>query len=135
MTKRRHVRSGTWTKGDALPDQVRREVTRRGDELLARKFEPLLARETEMRKHGFNSAVAVFSKWRGQSYYRCVHYRTPEPAEEFVVASTRLEYAGRGRFHLAYFRHTDRWQAVYHGLTPDECLKAIEQEEIFWPLT
>ena len=88
-----------------------------------------------MRKHRFNYAVAVFSKWRGQSYYWCVRYRTPEPMEEFVAASTRLEYAGRGRFHLAYFRHTDRWQRVYHGLTPDECLKTIEQEEIFWPLT
>lgn len=88
-----------------------------------------------MRKHGFNHAVAVFSKWRGQSYYWCIRYRTPEPTEEFVVASTRLEYAGRGRFHLAYFRHTDRWQPVYHGLTPDECFEAIEQEEIFWPLT
>ena len=108
MTKRRPSRSGTWTKGEALSEQLRREVTRRGDELLARKFEPLLAHETGMRKHGFNYAVAVFSKWRGQSYYCCVRYRTPEPTEEFVVASTRLDYAGRGRFHLAYLRHTDR---------------------------
>jgi len=135
MTKRRPSRSGTRTTGDALSDQLRREVTRRGDELLARKFEPLLTRETGMRKHGFNHAVAVFSKWRGQSYYWCVRYRTPEPAEEFVVASTRLDYAGRGRFNLAYLRHTDRWQPVYHGLTPDECLETIENEEIFWPLT
>ena len=46
-----------------------------------------------------------------------------------------MEYAGRGRFHLACFRHTDRWQPVYHGLTPTECFEAIEHEEIFWPLT
>ena len=135
MTKGRPFRSGMWTKGGTLSDQLRREVTRRGDELLARKFEPLLAHEMGMQKHGFNYAVAVFSKWRGQSYYFCVRYRTPEPTEEFVVPSTRLEYAGRGRFHLAYFRHTDRWQPVYHGVTLDECFKAIEQEELFWPLT
>ena len=135
MTKGQSSRSGTWTKRGALSDQLRREVTRRGDELLARKFEPLLAHETGMRKAGFNYAVAVFSEWRGQSFYLCVRYRTPRPTEEFVVRSTRLDYAGRGRFHLAYFRHTDRWQPVYHGLTPDECFEAIEQEEIFWPLT
>ncbi len=88
-----------------------------------------------MRKRGFNYAVAVFSEWRGQAFYLCVRYRTPEPTEEFVVRSTRLEYTGRGRFDLAYFRHTDRWQPVYHGLTPAECFETIEQEEIFWPLT
>lgn len=135
MAKTRSSRSGTWTKGAALSDQLRREVTRRGNELLARKFEPLLAHATGMRKHGFNYAVAVFSEWRGQSYYLCVRYRTPRPMEEFIVRNTRLEYADRGRFHLAYFRHTDRWQPVYHGLTLDECVEAIEQEEIFWPLT
>lgn len=80
-------------------------------------------------------AVAVFTEWRGQSFYLCVRYRTPEPAEEFVVRSTRLEYAGEKRLHLAYFRHTDRWQPVYLGLTVDGCFDAIEQEEIFWPLT
>jgi len=45
-------RSGTWTKAGALSDALRREVTRRGDELLARTFRPLLAHETGMRKHG-----------------------------------------------------------------------------------
>lgn len=128
-------RRGTWTRAAALSDALRREVTRRGEDLLARKFKPLLAHETGMRKHGFNYAVAVFSEWRGQSFYFCVRYRIPEPVEEFVVRSTRLEYAGRDRFHLAYFRHTDRWKPVYHGLTLDECFEAIEQEEIFWPLT
>jgi hypothetical protein len=135
MANGRSSRSSTWTKGAAISDQLRLEVTRRGNELLARKFEPLLAHEIGMRKHVFNYAVAVFSEWRGQSYYLCARYRTPRPTEEFVVRNTRLEYVGRGRFHLAYFRHTDRWQLVYHGLTLDECSEAIEQEEIFWPLT
>lgn len=128
-------RAGTRTTATDLPDSLRRKVTRRGDELLARKFVPLLGHETGMRTHGFNYAVAVFSEWRGQSFYLCVRYRTPRLTEEFVVRSTRLEYAGRGRFHLAYFRHTNRWQPVYQGLTLRECFDAIEQEEVFWPLT
>lgn len=103
--------------------------------MLARKFAPLLAHETGVRRHEFNYAVAVFSEWRGRSFYLCVRYRTPRPAEEFVVRSTRLEYAGRDRFHLAYFRHTNRWQPVYYGLTVEQCFDTIEQEEVFWPLT
>jgi hypothetical protein len=42
---------------------------------------------------------------------------------------------GRGRFELAYFRHTNRWQPVYSGLTVQECFDTIEAEEVFWPLT
>ena len=135
MAKVRSSKRVTWTRAAGVSDALRREVTRRGDELLERRFKPVLAHETGMRKHGFNYAVAVFTEWRGQSFYLCVRYRTPEPAEEFVVRSTRLEYAGRNRFHLAYFRHTDRWQPVYLGRTVDECFDTIEQEEIFWPLT
>jgi hypothetical protein len=110
MAKVRSSKQSTWTRAAGVSDALRRDVTRRGDELLERTFK------------------------RGQSFYLCVRYRPPEPADEFVVRSTRLEYAGRNRFHLAYFRHKDRWQPVYHGLTV-ECFDTIEQKEIFWPLT
>jgi len=133
------ILSSTRTHGrigaTGLPESLRRELTRRGEELLSRKFAPLLTQEKGMQAHGFNYAVAVFSEWRGRSFYLCVRYRTPRPGEEFVVRSTRLEYAGRDRFHLAYFRHTNRWQPVYQGLTAEQCFDTIEQEEVFWPLT
>ena len=89
MATVRSSRRGTWTRAAGVSDALRREVTRRGAELLERTFKPLLAHETGMRTH----------------------------------------------IHLAYFRHTDRWQPVYLGLTADECFDTIEQEEIFWPLT
>lgn len=129
--------AGTRRSGTQVPESVRRDVTRRGEELVARKFAPLLKPETSMRKRDFNYAVAVFTEWRGRSFYLCTRYRTPKgrPVDEFVVRSARLEHAGQGRFHLAYFRHTDRWQALYHGLTSEECFETIEQDEVFWPLT
>lgn len=103
MTKGRSSRSGAWTKGAAPSDQLRREVTRRGDELLARNFEPLLAHETVMRKGGFNYAVALFSEWRGQSFYLCVRYRTPRPTEEFVVREHAAGVRGPGSLPLGLF--------------------------------
>lgn len=128
-------RTGPRASATVFPESLRREVTRRGEELLSRTFAPLLAHEMGMRTHEFNYAVAGFSEWRGRSFYLCVRYRTPRPGEEFVVRSARLEYAGRDRFHLAYFRHTNRWQPVYQGLTAEQCFDTIEQEEVFWPLT
>ena len=120
----------------AIPELLRGDVTRRGEELVARKFSPLVDPD-RARSHGFNYPVAVFTEWRGRSFHLCVRYRTPpgRAAEDFVVRTTRVEYAGRDRFHLAYFRHTNRWQPVYHGLTLDQCFEAIEEEEVFLFLT
>lgn len=120
-----------------MPDRLRQEVTARATELLSRRFRVRPQDEARSRQLGFNYVVAVFGEWRGQSYYLCAKYRTPRanPAEEFVVRTTRLTHVGFGRFDLAYFRHTNRWQPVYSALTAQECFETIEQEEIFWPVT
>jgi len=46
-----------------------------------------------------------------------------------------MTLTGFGRFDQAYFRHTDRWFAVYRGLTAAECFQEIEDNELFWPTT
>jgi hypothetical protein len=131
------VRSHPAGAGRQLQEHLRHEIARRAEDLLVRKFRPLLEWEAEAREHQFNYPVAVFTEWRGQSFHFCVKYRTPSgrPEDEFVVRTTRLQHAGRGRFNLAYFRHTNRWQPVYFGLTVAECFEVIEAEELFWPLT
>ena len=120
-----------------VPDRLRQEVTARATDLLSRRFRADAAEEARSRGLGFNYLVAVFGEWRGQSYYLCAKYRTPRgnPPEEFVVRTTRLAYVGFGRFDLAYFRHTNRWQPVYSALTARECFETIEQEQVFWPVT
>ena len=70
--------AGTRKSATQIPEAVRREVTRRGEELVARKFVPLLESKTSIRKRDFNYAVAVFTEWRGRSFYLCTRYRTPE---------------------------------------------------------
>lgn len=122
---------------DALSEPLRQEITRRAEDLLACRFRPSLRREVQGQEHGFNYATDVFPEWRGASFYLCVRYRTPSgrPEDEFVVRTTRLQHLGGGRFALAYFRHTNRWQPVYSGLTVAECFDVIEAEAVFWPLT
>jgi hypothetical protein len=120
-----------------VPVLVQQQVTARATELLARKFKIHPEYQAAARRHGFNYVVAVFGEWRGRSYYLCARYRTSRgtPEDEFVVRATRLAYTDLGRFDLAYFRHTNRWQPVYSGLTVSECFETIEREEVFWPMT
>jgi hypothetical protein len=44
-----------------------------------------------------------------------------------------MEYAGNNRFHLSFMRHNGEWVQLYSGLTVDECLAAIKDEEFFYP--
>jgi hypothetical protein len=46
-----------------------------------------------------------------------------------------MTLTGFGRFDLVYFRHTDKWFTVYRGLTVADCIREIEENEIFWPTT
>ena len=125
------------TKAPGVREVLKREVPSRGSSLLSRRFQVRPKDESRDRRLGFKYVVAVFGEWRGSSYYLCAKYRTPKgnPQEDFVVRQTRLNYSGLGRFDLAYFGHTNRWQPVYSGLTPQQCFETIEQEESFRPIT
>jgi hypothetical protein len=70
----------------AIPELLRREVTRRGGELVARKFSPLVDPDRAS-SHGFNYPFAVFTEWRGRAFHLCVRYRTPRgrTPEDFVT--------------------------------------------------
>ena len=78
----------------------------------------------------------VYGKWYRSYYYFCATYRynAPEAIQpEREVKHARLEYAGPGKFHMAYFRHTGQWWQVFDDLTLEECLEQVEKNEIFWP--
>lgn len=120
-----------------VPDNIKRELTEQANAFLERKFRPGINKESA-EKHGFNYIVDLYTKWWSNYFYLCAKYRRPQPGaqeEFFDVRTTRLEYTGNGRFNLAYMRHTGRWHEVFQGLTIDESLDTIEEQEVFWPMT
>ena len=126
-------RSGSRSGGAGqVPELIKRDVTARAAELISRKFRIDPENQAEARRLGFNYVIDVFGEWRGRSYYLCAKYRTArgDSEEEWVVRTTRLTYTAFGRFDLAYFRYTKRWQPVFSGMTVPELFETIEQEEI-----
>jgi hypothetical protein len=119
-----------------MPALLRQQVDRWAETWLKTKFSRLL--ELRAQDPGpFNYPIAVFSEWRGKAFYLNVRYRAQSrrPEDDFVVRHTRMTLTGFGRFDLAYFRHTNKWFTVFHGLTAAECFREIEENEIFWPTT
>ena len=120
----------------SVPIRLRQQVDRWAQAWLTAKFSRLL----ELRAHDpgpFNYPIEVFTEWRGKVFYINVRYRarSRKVEDDFVVRHTRLTLTGFGRFDLAYFRHTDKWFTVYRGLTAADCIREIEENEIFWPTT
>ena len=139
MTKRRGTRSPRkvrryeWVLAK-VPTDLRLQVDRWAADWLPKKFSRLL--ELRAADPGpFNYPVEVFSEWRGKAFYLCARYRARSRRleDDFVVRSARLTMTGFGRFDLAYFRHTGRWFTVDRGLTVAECVREIENNEVFWP--
>jgi hypothetical protein len=118
----------------SVPQALRQQVDRWAAAWIGRTFTRLI--EDRARDPGpFNYPIAVFSEWRGGSFYLCARFRahTRRPEDDFVVRHARMTLRGLGHFDLAYFRHTGRWQTVYQRLTATECFREIEENELFWP--
>jgi hypothetical protein len=63
-------------------------------------------------------------------------YASPGPnriAPFFEIGFSRLEDAGKDRFHLAYFRHTGKWWQVHSNIALDKALELIKEGGIFQP--
>jgi hypothetical protein len=120
-------------KAITVQDSVRSEINQWAARFLAR-FEDALTGRPE--RSQANHPIEVFSEWRGLSFYLCTRYEAASgrPEDRFVVRFTRLHCVGNGKFDLSYFRHTERWWTVLQRAPLAECLKAIEQRQLFWPI-
>jgi hypothetical protein len=97
----------------SVPALLRQQIDRWAETWLREKFSRLL--ELRAKNPGsFNYPIAVFSEWRGKSFYLNVRYRarSRRPEDDFVVRQTRMTLTGFGRFDLAYMRHTQTWFTV-----------------------
>ena len=84
----------------------------------------------------FNYIVDLYNLWYRNFFYFCAKYRCPASnciSEFFEVRYTRLEYTAEDTYTLAYMRHTEKWQEVFSGLSLEECISTINNEQIFWP--
>lgn len=123
------------TKPSVVPVVLKQEVSAKGDRLVREHIKPTYV-EPPPKKPRFNYLVDVYTKWRGRYYYFIAKYASPGPnriAPFFHIGFARLEYAGNGRFDLAYFRHTGKWWQVHSNLTLREALDLIREGGLFHP--
>ena len=85
----------------------------------------------------FNYLIDIYTRWRGNYLYFCEKYKSESEnriADEFEVNFVRLEYIGRNKFNLSYFRHTEQWFEVATDLSLQDCLKMMKNIPTLQPI-
>lgn len=131
--KRERVR--VWAK--ALTPEAKADIAAACERLISEVLKPKFLPEIQPTQ--FNYPVDIFGKWRGSKYSFIMRWRSgfPENAgEEFEEGFVRLDHAPGGseyRFNVMAHRYTGEWWPVYHSVTFEEALQAIETDGMLRP--
>lgn len=133
MPRGRWVYTGGRTGGKPS-DVEKAAITAACDEFIANVLVPRFL--PEIRPTEFNYPIAIYGKWHGNKYRFIQRYRSDrddsfEP--EFEAPFTRLEFVGRDRFDISYFRHTEKWFRLFRDVSLRDALRLIEDEGLLHP--
>lgn len=109
---------------------LKQEVDQKAGDLVENVLKPKHV-EPPPKGRRLNYLVDITTKWHGSKCYFPSVYRSPGPhavSPTFETKFARMEYAGNGKFALAFRRHTGERVELYDALPVDECLKAIRDD-------
>lgn len=135
MAKRQKAWNWAPAKPSGIPQAVKDKLSARAQEFVDLELNPRHV-QPPPRNARFNYIVDLSTKWQGRFFYFVSKYASPGPnaiSPFFEAAFARLEYQGKGRFSLAYMRHTGQWWQVYTDLTVGQALNVIREEPLFQP--
>jgi hypothetical protein len=126
MARRGYV----WAK--ALAPERKAEVTAACERLIAEMTARYLP---ATRPPGYNRAVEIRGRWRGEAYTFLVRFVADAPdavRPEFHAPFARIEHFN-DRFAVSWMRHTGRWWPLRHSLTLEEAIAYVATEPVLRP--
>jgi len=118
----------------SLPGTLKDEVDTKARELIESILKPGHIQPPSDEQ--FNYLTDITIRWLGSKCYFISIYRNPGPnaiSPTFETKFARMEYVGDATFALSFMRHTGHWVELYHSLSVDECMKAIQDDAWFMP--
>ena len=108
-----------------VPEDVKHELQKRGDEIVNNILKPKYL-EPIPEELKINHLIDIFTKWYHNYFYFCSKYKCPPDAlsSTFESKFARMEYLENDKFELSYMRHTGEWWRLETG-SMDDCLKNI----------
>ena len=133
------MRQGRWVytgnrQGVKPSDSEKAAITAACEEFIADFLVPRFLPRIQPTE--FNYPIAIYGKWHGTKYRFIQRYRSDRDDAndfEFDAPFTRLEYVGRDRFDISYFRHTEKWFRLYRDVSLREAIRLIEDHGLLHP--
>jgi len=137
MPKKKTGRQWTWAPNKNLkpkvPDDIKAELESEAKKLIDKVLIPKYIKPPP-KKPKWNYPIELWTKWHQSFFYFTSTWASPGPnriAPTFENRFARMEYVGKRRFDLAYFRHTGEWWTIHKGLTISQCLMLIGEDGPF----
>lgn len=118
-----------------VSDAFKKEVQNKAQQLVDEVLKPRHV-EAPPEDAQFNYITDISTKWYRDYFYFCSTYACPGPnaiEPSFESKFVRIHCVGKDRFNLAFLRHTEQWAEVFTGLTLDEALEMIRDNDLFHP--
>lgn len=118
-----------------VPDDFKLEVQKKANQYLESYLKPTFL-QPPPEPADSNYLVDLFTKWHQRYFYFCSKYRCVHEnciSEFFEDKFARLEYVGDKKFNVSYMRYTEQWFEILQGLSLEECLDEIHQQQLLHP--
>ena len=125
-----------WVRADVKPsDSDKTAITVVYDEFIADVLVPRFLPEIQPTE--FNYPIAIYGKWHGNKFRFIQRFRSDRDdvfESEFEAPFVRLEFVGRDRFDISYYRHTETWFRLYRNVSLREAIRLIEDDGHLHPV-
>ncbi|MDS3862405.1 hypothetical protein RIF25_16535 [Thermosynechococcaceae cyanobacterium BACA0444] len=120
-----------------VPDEVKLEVSQLAQALIDEwKPKYIQTPPIDGKYNFFGYLTEIFTKWHRSFFYFVykLEYRVPNADSKYREQPfTRLEYAGPGKFNLAYMRHTGSWWEVEQERSLASIFTLIRENNLYHP--
>lgn len=123
------------TPKPSVPVSITAELEAKATDLIENVLKPKYVLPPK-KDEPFNYITDIGTKWYRNCYYFISTYACLGPnaiSPTFDSKFARMEYLGDGKFDLFFVRHNDKWFALYHDISVDECMEAIQNDAWFVP--
>ena len=110
------------------------EVQARGNAFVETVLKPRFLRSAPENPK-YNYVGDIYAKWFRSYFYFCAKYIVPGPnamVPFFEAKQARMEYVGGRNFNLAWQRHNGEWVEMEQGISLEQCLEEIKNNEMYF---
>ncbi len=129
------VQRKTWvvsqTNKSEITERRKINLSHLGDQVVEEELKPLHVKHPP-KNYKLNYIIDIYTKWQRDCFYFCARYSNAD-GRDFNLNFARLEAKARGKYDLAYLRHTGKWWVTNKNLSAKAAIDLVKEGGLFDP--